>query len=69
MKDRRAYEQECENAVWRSSIKKMFKSGDLEGLIELKEGPEILDVEVIELLDYCINKLDSKEIGEGQAEK
>ena len=57
-----------ENALWRSSIKKMFQSGDLEGLIDLKESPEVLDEEILELLDKCINNLKNKEKDRSQAE-
>ena len=57
-----------ENALWRSSIKKMFQSEDLEGLIELKEGPEVLDEEILDLLDKCINDLKNKEKDRSQVE-
>ena len=40
---RRNYDEENENAMWRISIKRMFQSGDLEGLKDLLEGPEALD--------------------------
>ena len=67
MKSREDYEQARENALWRISINKMFQSGDLEGLIDLKEGPESLDDEIISLLDECIDKL-SKQKGRSQAD-
>ena len=66
MGSREDYEQERENALWRASIRKMFQSGDLEGLIDLKEGPDSLDDEIISLLNECIDNL-SKEKGRSQA--
>ena len=56
------YEQERENALWRMSISRMFQSKDLEGLLELRNGPESLDDEVIEFLNDCIEKLTNKEL-------
>lgn len=56
------YEQERENALWRMSISRMFQSKDLEGLLELRDGPESLDDEVIEFLNDCIEKLTNKEL-------
>ena len=57
MKSREDYEQERENALWRASIKRMFQSGDLDGLLDLREGPESFDDEIIQLLDESIEKL------------
>ena len=50
-------EQERENAIWKMSIKRMFQPRDLEGLMDLKDGPEDLEEEVMQLLDSCIEKL------------
>ena len=61
-------EIERENALWRMSIKRMFQSGDLEGLTELREGPEVLDDEILQLLDKCIYELKSRGKGRSQAE-
>lgn len=61
-------ETERENALWRSSIKRMFQSNDLEGLIELRDGPECLDEEVIKLLNECIEELEEKIKGKSQAD-
>jgi len=61
-------ESKTEKALWRSSIKTMLESGDLEGLIDLKEGPEILDEEELEFLEDCIKNLQGKEKGKSQAE-
>lgn len=60
MGSREDYEQERENALWRASIRRMFQSEDLQGLMDLKEGPESLDDEIIKLLDECIQKLNEK---------
>ena len=62
MRREQDYEQERENALWRMSISKMFQSKDLEGLLELKDGPESLDDEIIEFLNNCIEKLTNKEL-------
>ena len=68
MKNRVDEEMSRENALWRSSIKKMFQSEDLDGLIDLKDSPEVLEEEILELLDKCINDLKSKEKERSQAE-
>ena len=68
MRSRVDEDMDRENALWRISIKRMFKSGDLEGLTDLKEGPEVLDEEVLKLLDECINNLKNKEKDRSQAE-
>lgn len=60
MGSREDYEQERENALWRASIRKMFQSEDLQGLKDLKEGPECLDDEIAKLLDECIHRLNEK---------
>lgn len=51
------YEQVREDSVWKSSIKMMYQRGDLEGLIDLREGPKCLSEDVIALLDERIKKL------------
>lgn len=58
---RRNYDEENENAMWRISIKRMFQSGDLEGLKDLLEGPEVLDDEIIEFLKEHIDSLEGRE--------
>ena len=58
---RRNYDEENENAMWRISIKRMFQSGDLEGLKDLLEGPEALDDEIIEFLKEHIAELEGTE--------
>lgn len=68
MRNEQDYEQERENAIWKMSIKRMFQSGDLEGLVDLKEGPESLDDEIVELLDSCIQKIKSGRNERSQAE-
>mgnify|MGYP003550385197 CR=1 FL=1 len=68
MGKREDYEQERENALWRVSIRRMFQSGDLEGLIDLKEGPDSLDDEILELLNECIKELDEKTKERSQAD-
>lgn len=62
MRREKDYEQERENAVWRMSISRMFQSEDLEGLIDLRDGPDLLDDEIIEFLNNCIKKLTDKEL-------
>ena len=67
MINKREEEIERENTLWRISIKNMFQSKDLEGLKELRDGPEDLEDEIIEFLNECIQKLSnekSKEIEE-----
>lgn len=61
-------EMKNEKALWRSSIKTMLDAEDLEGLLDLKEGPEILDDDIKEFLDNCINQLESRIKGKSQAE-
>lgn len=53
-------EQERENVLWKMSISRMCKSGDLEGLIDLRDGPEVLDSEIKEILDEAIHFLERK---------
>ena len=69
MGSRENEEIERENALWRSSIKRMLQSGDLEGLIDLRESPEVLDDKLILFLDECINKLEEQIKGRSQADE
>lgn len=58
--DRYTDECERENALWRSSIIRMFQSEDLEELIDLAEGPEVLDDSVADFLNCKIQELKNK---------
>lgn len=59
--DRSDYENENERVAWKKSINFMYYRKDLEGLKDLRGGPEDLDEDLIELLDTFIEELEKGE--------
>ncbi len=56
--DRINNENENERSTWRKSINFMYQRGDIEGLIELRDGPDELDDDIMQILNNFIEELE-----------